>query len=407
MCCDETAQPHDDPARYNLTNQTVQQWYNDAPLQQVRERIKSDEPLSECRRCYSRESHGYESKRVKENLKTVIFTEQSFDRSYQQSTYYQDFQDNITVRQPRDWHVDLGNECNLACKMCEPRASSLISSMYQKWQLIPETANRNWTQDPVAWSNFLRSLTRVPALNRLHFMGGEPLLNKRFVELLDFLIDNGLQSTSISFVTNGTFINHAIFEKLKQFCSFDIEVSIESIGPNNHYIRQGADTDQIIGNIEWMADQQSDQFQLVLRSVPQLLNINNYDQYIRWAWKQRLVIQGNPLIDPAYLQIAVLPLALRQTFIPQYQTLRAELQLHNHTRTTLNTGRNVKNLEMQLIRECESMIQMLAAPEPDNVQDLRKQLCHWLVRWDQEFELNAMDYYPEYREFLNDIQYKI
>ena len=337
----------------------------------------------------------------------MIFTEQSFDRSYQQSTYYQDFQDNITVRQPRDWHVDLGNECNLACKMCEPRASSLISSMYQKWQLIPETANRNWTQDPVAWSNFLRSLTRVPALNRLHFMGGEPLLNKRFVELLDFLIDNGLQSTSISFVTNGTFINHAIFEKLKQFCSFDIEVSIESIGPNNHYIRQGADTDQIIGNIEWMADQQSDQFQLVLRSVPQLLNINNYDQYIRWAWKQRLVIQGNPLIDPAYLQIAVLPLALRQTFIPQYQTLRAELQLHNHTRTTLNTGRNVKNLEMQLIRECESMIQMLAAPEPDNVQDLRKQLCHWLVRWDQEFELNAMDYYPEYQEFLNDIQYKI
>jgi pyruvate-formate lyase-activating enzyme/predicted amino acid-binding ACT domain protein len=407
MCCDETSQPHVNPAKYNLTNQTVQQWYNDAPLQHVRERIKANEPLVECQRCYSRESHGYESKRVKENLKTVIFTEQSFDRSYQQSTYYKDFQDNITVRQPRDWHVDLGNECNLACKMCEPRASSLISSMYQKWKLIPETANRNWTHDTTAWNNFLLSLTSVPTLNRLHFMGGEPLLNKRFAELLDFLIDNSLQSTSVSFVTNGTFINHAIFEKLKQFRSFDIEVSIESIGPTNHYIRQGANTDQIISNIEWMASQQSDQFQLVLRSVPQLLNINNYDQYIRWAWHQRLVIQGNPLIKPEYLQIAVLPLALRQTFIPQYQSLQAELQLHNHNRATLNTGRNVKNIEIQLIRECESMIQMLQAPEPNDVQDLRRQLSHWLMRWDQEFELNATDYYPEYREFLNDIQYKI
>jgi hypothetical protein len=53
------------------------------------------------------------------------------------------------------------------------------------------------------------------------------------------------------------------------------------------------------------------------------------------------------------------------------------------------------------------MIAMLSAPEPSDVIELRQQLAEWLMRWDQEFNLNAFDYYPEYTEFLNDIQYRV
>ena len=404
-CCSERHPPHHEPDKFNLHNITIDKWYNSLPMQQIRNQIKSSQKLSQCQGCYREENVGHESRRIKENFKSVIFTEQSFDRSYEQSPMFSDFESNTTTRLPIDWHVDLGNECNLACKMCNPHASSKISSMFTKWKLINESANRNWTLDPVAWDNFLKNISLVPNLNRMHFMGGEPLLNKRFPELLDHLIQNNQKSVTISFVTNGTIINPNLIDKLKQFRSCDIEVSLESVSNNNHYIRQGSDTDTVLKNIKFLSDQQTDQFHVVLRSVPQLLNINNYDQYILYAWNNQLPVQSIPLIEPDYLQISVLPIGLRQKFIQRYVDVKNKIAPSDIK--TLATGRNVGALNIQLRRECDAMIAMLTAPEPDNVQELRQRLSQWLMRWDQEYRLNAYDHYPEYREFLNDIQYTI
>jgi len=279
--------------------------------------------------------------------------------------------------------------------------------LYTKWKLIDESANRNWTSDAVAWQNFLDSIMSVPNLNRLHFMGGEPLLNKKFIPLLDFLLEHKRNDISISFVTNGTIVSSELIDRLQQFRSCDVEVSLESVNSNNHYIRQGRGdvTQQVMSNIKWLVEQQTDTFHVVLRSVPQLLNINNYDQYIKWAWDMQLPIQGIPLIRPDYLQISVLPLTLRKTFIPQYQAVKDSIVPSGIT--ALATGRSTGTLDVTLRRECDAMIAMLSAPEPDNVLELRQQLSEWLMRWDQEFDLDARDYYPEYREFLNAIQYRL
>ena len=405
VCCSERHAPHNEPQLYNLQFMPIDQWYNSEPMQQVRAQIKSNNKLTQCVGCYREESIGHESRRVKENFKSVIFTKQAFDKSYQQSPMYQYFETNITTRLPIDWHVDLGNECNLACKMCNPKASSKISSVFTKWKLIDESANRNWTADPVAWQNFLDSILAVPDLNRLHFMGGEPLLNKKFMVLLDFLLANNRQSISISFVTNGTIINQTLIDKLKRFRSCDIEFSLESIHNNNHYIRQGQYTDVVISNIKTVIDQQTDQLHVVLRSVPQLLSINTYDQYIDWAWNNKLPIQSIPLTRPDYLQVSVLPFKLRQRFIKRFEKVKNSILPNNIA--GISTGRNIGALDTLLRRECDVAITMLSAPEPDNIQQLRKELSMWLMRWDQEFNLNAFDYYPEYTEFLNEIQYRI
>lgn len=411
MCCSEKDKPYTDTQTYNLKNLTVGQWYNSAPMQSVRHQIHSDQQLPQCRGCYREEAHGYESRRIRENFKSVIFTEQSFERSYQQSPMHSAFEHSVsngtTDRLPIDWHVDLGNECNLACKMCEPRASSTISQKYVKWGLIKETANANWTQDEASWENFKTSVQSVPNINRIHFMGGEPLLNKRFPELLKFFLEIGMQSTSISFVTNGTIIKPDVIELLKQFRSCDIEVSLESIHHNNHYIRQMSSTDRVIANILQLKAMQTDTFKIVLRSVPQLLNVNNYDQYLTWAWNNQLPVQGIPLIHPDYLQISVLPKALRQQFKTQYVKLINELESHKSNISTLAVGRNVGNLEQMLIRECNSVISMLDADEPANVTELRQQLCEWMTRWDKEYDYDAREFYPEYAEFFKSIGYNV
>lgn len=384
---------------------SISEWFKEEPLQKMREQIKGDRKLTQCRRCYDEEKIGYESRRVKENFKSVIFTKQAFDKSYSQSPMHDSFESTATDRLPIDWHIDLGNECNLACKMCNPKSSSKISSLFTKWKIIDETQNSNWTLDPVAWQNLLDGIMSVPNLNRIHFMGGEPTMSKKFPELLDFLLDNNRHSLSISFVTNGTLYNQEIVDKLKKFRSCDIEVSIESIHANNHYIRHGSNTDDVLGNIRKLYEQQSDKLHVVLRSVPQLLNINNYDQYIAWAWGMGLPIQGVPLDAPHYLRISVLPFELRKSFIKRYEDVKQSITPRSIT--GLSTGRNVGTLDTLLRRECDSMINALSAPEPENVVELRQQLAQWLMRWDTEFNLNAYDFYPEYKEFLDEIQYRV
>jgi pyruvate-formate lyase-activating enzyme len=401
-CCSEKTKPYTEAQsqQYNIKNMNIVQWYNSDAMKQMRNQIKSSDKLPQCRGCYHEEQHGYESRRIKENFKSVIFTEHNFDRSYQQSPGYVAFEHDGDAEMPVDWHVDLGNECNLACKMCNPNASSIVATQYKRWQLWDAPVNVTWTRDDAAWNRFLTDIVAIEKLNRVHFMGGEPAISKRFVEFLQYMIDHDRTDVSISFVTNGTIINDNLLDLLQRFRTFDIEVSIEAMSVNNHYIRQGSDTEQVKSNILYLKGLQSDKFHLILRSVPQLLNVNNYDQYIRWAWDQQLPVSGIPLTRPAHYAIAVLPSDLRERFIPQYQALTAFLRTQITDANRLYTGRSVSGLASQLIREAESVIAMLRSPEPSDVEQLRHELTADMMRWDTVYKLNALDFYPEYRDFF-------
>lgn len=406
-CCSERHKPYTS-GEYSLKTMTVDEWFNSSPMQVLRKDIQGPQPLSLCDSCYREEKNGYESRRIKENFKSVIFTKQAFDKSFQQSPWYDKFILEAPQSAPIDWHVDIGNECNLACKMCNPNASSLIASKYKKWNI--ETSNKkNWVNDPVCWDNFIASIDSTP-VNRLHIMGGEPMLSKKFKELVDHLIKTNRTDMSISFVTNGTIQDQAFIDKLKTFRSFDIEISIESVSDNNHYIRQalGNSTHDTISHVNSLIAQQSDTFHVILRSVPQLLSINSYDQYIKWAWDSKISIQGIPLTAPSYLSINVLPFELRQKFIDNFIKVKDHIQQSPQNEfSTIVTGRDTSRLDLQLIRECDAMISLLNQPEPENVKELRTQLAQWLIRWDKEYDLNAFDFYPEYTEFLNEIQYRV
>ena len=319
LCCSESKKPYPNKLsdRYNIKHMTVDQWYQSDVMKAKRIEILGDRHLSECTFCYTEEKFGYESRRSKENLKTVIFHNR-LEKSYQQSHWFDRFESAKFYSDqnlPIDWHIDLGNECNLACKMCNPRASSKIDAQYKKWKLEDKSYS-NWTNDSDSFRNFLLSIDKIN-VHRLHFMGGEPFYSKKFLQIVDYLLEKKRNNISVSVVTNGTIINPLLIEKLKTFKSFDIEISIESIESNNHYIRQGSDTEQLIQNILFLKKQETDNFKVVLRTVPQLLSINTYHKLILWAWENKLPIQGIPLKSPSYLSMKILPKYLKNKFVQE------------------------------------------------------------------------------------------
>ena len=250
ICCQEDHKLYD-PAdsQYNIARMSILDWFDSEPARQFRIKVLGKKSVSACHRCYVEESHDGMSRRLRSNQKSVIFTRAAFYDSFDQSPgyrqfLYSDWYHGKTLTHPIDIHVDLGNFCNLACKMCNPRASSTIASQHIKWGIESsrQYLGTDWTRDQTVWNSFKSQLLEIPDLNNIHFMGGETLLTDRFEDLVDTMLAAGRTELCFSFVTNGTVFKPTLIQKLQKFRKVGIEVSIESLTAHNAYQRQGTDT---------------------------------------------------------------------------------------------------------------------------------------------------------------------
>lgn len=407
-CCAEQDKIYDVEKNdiYNITNMTISEWYNSAPMQELRKNIHTDIGINSCRQCYKLEKNGHESNRIRENFKSVIFTEQSFHKSYKQSPWLNEFEkgkiNGETNLLPIDWHIDLGNECNFACKMCDEKASSKIASHLKTHGKYIGPTLTDWSKNEKAYANFLQAIDTI-SVNRIHFMGGEPTISTTFYKIIDYLIENKRNEISLSFVTNGSKLNLSLVEKLKFFKSVDIEISIESLEKNNEYIRQGCKTTELIKTIKDFIGVDN-KINIVLRTVPQLLSINTYVNLLDFAYENQLVIESIPLLDPDFLQIKVLPVDIRHKISNNLLNFKEKLA-QNIQFKQIQNGRSQGTITEKLIRECDTLINMCNQPIPNNITELESKLCNHLLFWDKIYKLNAIEIYPEYNDWLRSIGY--
>ena len=205
FCCQESHKIYSssNASRYNIATMSIQEWMTSEPMQQVRTSIRGDTPLSICSRCYKDEQFGSTSRRHKSNQKSVIFTRSNFKESYEQSPAYDKFEGLVPTGMPVDLHIDLGNYCNLACKMCNPQASSTIAVQEVKWGIESsrQYVGTDWTRDSAVWDRTLAEIVSIKELSNIHFMGGETLITPRFKDFVRALLAAGRTDIGISFVT--------------------------------------------------------------------------------------------------------------------------------------------------------------------------------------------------------------
>jgi len=405
ICCQERHKPYTDgDSRYNVARMGIMEWFNSQPVRQFRQRILEDTALTACARCYRDEQYGNDSRRFKSNQKSVIFTKTAFAPSWQQSPGHKHFEhsinnDGATTSYPIDLHIDLGNYCNLACKMCHAEASSTIASQEVKWGIESSRPflGQDWSRDPVVWESFKQQLLKIPNLNQIHFMGGETLLTPRFEDLVDFMIEHKRFDQCFSFVSNGTVYKPELMAKLSKFKRVGIEISIESLGPQNAYVRQGTDTDKVLKNIElyksWCNESS---ITVAIRTAPNLLSIGTYVDLLRYSLQNKFIVKSNLVYRPQYLDIIVLPSHIKAAYLPAFDQLLEELATVD---TTADYNASDPNNVLPVIKE--QAIQCRAAlltPQPSDAGQLLDQLVQQCKKWDQVYKLDAREIYPELAE---------
>jgi len=405
ICCQEAHKLYTG-TDYNIATMTIADWFDSEPVRDFRQRILKDTRLSECQRCYTDEDLGGNSRRHKANQKSVIFT-QAFQHSFDQSPGRKHFDDSgVTATHPIDIHIDLGNFCNLACKMCTARASSRIAVQEVKWGIESSKpfVGSDWTKDSVVWNSFKQQLLNIPNLNNIHFMGGETLLTDRFEDLVDTLIEHRRFETCLSFVTNGTVFRPDILTKLSRFRRVGIEVSVETVSDHNAYQRQGTDTAQVLSNIDrYLQICNNTNITVCLRPAVSALTIGYFDGLLNHALQHGLIVKGNKVNTPRFLDAAILPTTVKQQYIVQYQNILNKLSDVDVTEDYNASDPN--NHKLVVKTQANMCINMLSQPEPHDADTLRQQFVDHCKKWDSVYNYNARLLYPELAEIWDDYGY--
>lgn len=310
---------------YNVHDMTIPAWINSE--HQRRARINKLAGIAEdaCAMCYHEERLGSSSKRIKENLKSKI-VDGDFENTFKISpdavlfNYTANNRGMTDFMRPTSYHISLGNECNLACRMCGPTASSKIAVAEIKAGTYKGPARMNWTEDETAWNHVVDYICTTENLKFVHLIGGEPLLNPRFEDLIDRLLEAKKTDIYLGFTTNGTVFNHNLMAKLQAFRHVDVGVSIECWGKLNDLVRQGSTTQTVLDNIDlYLKYRREAHVYVTLRAVPSALTVHTLDELYRWCITRELDVMTNILVEPEYQQIAQLPKPIKERLLKQYE----------------------------------------------------------------------------------------
>ena len=414
ICCQEDHKLYaETDHQYNIATMSIVDWFNSNPVRDFRTRMLGNTRATECKRCYTEEDYGGNSRRLKGNQKSVIFTRTAFDASFAQSPGYTKFQHSAnheghTDTVPVDMHIDLGNFCNLACKMCNPQASSTIASQQVKWGI--ESSRRylgtDWTRNHEVWDRFKQQLLEIPGLNNIHFMGGETLLTDRFEDLVDTMIEHERFDLCFSFVTNGTVFRSDLINKLKQFRRVGMEVSIETMDAHNAYQRQGTDTELVLHNIDRYQQQcNGSSVTVALRPAPSALSVGYYTDLLQHALNQKLVVKSNLCYDPRFLSIEILPADVKKLYADRYREFLT--QLADVDADSDYNASDTNNCQLVVKQQAEMCLALLETPTPPDSESQLEALVRHCERWDRVYGYDARALYPEFQDFLHRYGYDI
>lgn len=145
-------------------------------LTEIRTNISAGNKPIACTRCWQDEESGKKSRRLS------------------QIEFYNIPTTTQVILEGMDYHSTWA--CNLACIMCSPENSSTWATELEWSQELREKHGKRFRK-----SNGILEDLDLTTIKRLHFNGGEPLLNNEHISVLDKL---DLSDVVVSYNTNGT-----------------------------------------------------------------------------------------------------------------------------------------------------------------------------------------------------------
>jgi MoaA/NifB/PqqE/SkfB family radical SAM enzyme len=303
----------------SIQDYSLNEIWNSQQMRDLRRDMIEGKRVSGCADCYQEEKGGGFSMRKRDTSywqNGWLNEEKKTVESLISTTIESDFRLPIM---PTSYELDVGNLCNLACRMCHGEVSSRINQdpIHRRWastfaQLsgqagftdIKVRLDQPWINNKELVRNSI--LKHPDQIKRLYFLGGETLIIREVGETLQYLIDTGVASKIVvAVVTNGTVITAPWLKLTDRFKAVEIAISVDGFGPYYEYIRYPAGWEVLTKNIKF------------LRALPktsvgaavtlQSYNVLNIVALFRYLDSIGLGFYAYPIAFPAHLRPTAIP----------------------------------------------------------------------------------------------------
>ena len=231
-------------------NDDIDENRNAANWKSLRKNMLAGKRHNACKLCWDEEDNNMESKRLQHNNINQSLIEDMLSKTTDDGTIEpSDFPINY-------WDLRFGNKCNIKCRTCGPTDSD---QWYSDWNAIgngdtfdtkdgdtvtiesssptqfktPEIFK--WVDDSKLWDNIKQNIKQV---NRFYFTGGEPTVNVKHRELLDFMIaEDVAKDIVLEYNTNMVGIPDSVYAQWAEFKEVNLGMSIDGIYEHFEYIR--------------------------------------------------------------------------------------------------------------------------------------------------------------------------
>jgi organic radical activating enzyme len=294
----------------NCRNNTLEQIWTDAPMQQLREDMLSETPNVACGRCYEQEANGFFSGRRSAN-KHHGHHVKKLDTNPFEMTY---------------WDIRFSNLCNLKCRSCGHIFSSQWYQDQAKlaggdWKDRNTVLNYAGRTELDMWEQLEPHLDYV---EQIYFAGGEPLLMEEHYRILDELVRRKRFDVRLIYNTNFTHTDlkgQSVFEYWRQFDSVAVGASLDDSGTRGEYIRKGTDWVVVEQNRRDMM-QVCPEVDFYISPTLSIMNAWHLPDFHR-DWVERGFIRAqdlnvNILQDPLYYRIDMAPAEYKQRLATKY-----------------------------------------------------------------------------------------
>lgn len=235
----------------NTSKDSYEEVVNSDYMKKLRLDFLKGEKPEQCNGCWDYEKNTKAISNVREFENVVAHDSGNLD------TIIEEMEEDGTIKNQMPAWLDLlsTNKCNFSCLGCKPHLSSTIARQYNKeFEILHNRGNDDYSKWDSEWTNENQPridyiLKYKDTIKKIHLNGGEPFLSAETYELLDAMIDAGLNETiQLWSHTNGSILKNykgkdLITDYFAKWKNARITMSNDGTGIVGEYIRYGY-TDQ-------------------------------------------------------------------------------------------------------------------------------------------------------------------
>jgi len=332
--------------------------------------------------------------------------------------------------------LGLDKTCQMACSYCCPTISSSWSKDIKQngpYEGLKTDRRNHYLSDSAGKYDFkdYNPLTEAflkwwnnglsKSLKQFRITGGEPVMSGHLNRILQLIIENSNNSTTvIEITTNLSYEQEKLNELLalvKQIKNkFRFCISIDNIKQKGEYVRDGLDWSLWESNLQKVICNTDPNDNIMFVSTISALTIDGYSEFLEWLAekkkfynKDRFRHSANILRFPTFQSVTVLPKEIRQIYSEEIsEVLNKNQKYYDHFEVD-QILRVIKYLnEVDTAHQEQRVTHEKHVynenQQFDSIDELQKDFKRFFMQFDTRRNKNLIENFPRLKDWYNGIQ---